>query len=274
MIDQERIARLRVLWTKGRNFYQSFLTELGHVHTEIGNDAKFVDWCLYDLQIGMDVITDITGVLRKTDAKLARAEFARATAIGKAKKMQERDATNAARDAENKLKLEAKHARGAEQARLAAEKKAAQKNEEQKKRRARNLVAVRAYGQRKKEAYVANTNKINELGRFTIAGKPVELPELATRIKRAYGQTLEWIDSSIELAALLCEARSRFSNDNAFGKWLDENKIPLKHQDRAALLNLGANVEAMRRALESTDRKSYRLIWQDVLQQISVETKE
>jgi hypothetical protein len=60
-----------------------------------------------------------------------------------------------------------------------------------------------------------------------------------------------------------CEIAKRFT------KWLDENDIKMSQQDRAALLQLGQNVKAMRVILEPTNTTSFRMIWHNVQKQIA-----
>jgi hypothetical protein len=99
-------------------------------------------------------------------------------------------------------------------------------------------------------------------------------PQLVKQIKAALTRRdqsrVDWIDASVELAGLLCEARARYPADQKFSHWLDEHEIVLSDHDRAALLKLGQNLEAMRVILDRTDSVSYQHIWRDVQKQIAV----
>ena len=48
-----------------------------------------------------------------------------------------------------------------------------------------------------------------------------------------------WIEGSIAKAKVLCAAREKFTADQDFGAWLDQNGIGLNDHDRAALIGLG-----------------------------------
>lgn len=88
-------------------------------------------------------------------------------------------------------------------------------------------------------------------------------------ILRRDASRVDWIDASVELGGLLCEARRRYPANERFHKWLVENDIIMNAHDRAALLQLGQNLKAMRVILERTDSTSYELIWRDVHKQIT-----
>src|SRR6185369_17700243 len=70
-----------------------------------------------------------------------------------------------------------------------------------------------------------------------------------------------------ELAAALAEGRSRFGSDNEFSHWLVDAKFQdISHQDRAALINMAANLPLARIMLAETQRFSWRLIWSEEMQ--------
>jgi hypothetical protein len=76
----------------------------------------------------------------------------------------------------------------------------------------------------------------------------------------------DWVNRTMSLALHLKEARETHSGDNnAFGKWLDENtkdaKKKLSKDDRAALLSMAQDPERSRKMLEKTSRTSYQHIW-------------
>jgi hypothetical protein len=63
--------RLKALWKSGRAKYASFFAVLGEVRQEIG-DKALPSWCFHKIDIGLDVITKTTQLLRQVDAKIAR----------------------------------------------------------------------------------------------------------------------------------------------------------------------------------------------------------
>jgi hypothetical protein len=66
------------------------------------------------------------------------------------------------------------------------------------------------------------------------------------------------------LAAALAEARGRFPADRQFSHWIvDVGLEDINHQDRAALINMAADLTTARRILEETKRLSWRHIWED-----------
>jgi hypothetical protein len=72
-----------------------------------------------------------------------------------------------------------------------------------------------------------------------------------------------WIQGSMAKAAILCEARARFTADKEFGDWLDAHEVDLKKNDRAALLSLGRlGQQRLEEILINTDSRSYQLISQ------------
>ena len=89
LVADEKINHMRVLWQKGRNMFQSFMTEAETIKKQINDDELFAAWCLWQLHISITPITEASAFLRKDDADRVKAEFASA---GKADK--------AARDAE------------------------------------------------------------------------------------------------------------------------------------------------------------------------------
>jgi hypothetical protein len=89
LVSDEKINHMRVLWQKGRNMFQSFMTEAETIKKQINDDELFAAWCLWQLHISITPITEASAFLRKDDADRVKAEFASA---GKADK--------AARDAE------------------------------------------------------------------------------------------------------------------------------------------------------------------------------
>ena len=99
-----------------------------------------------------------------------------------------------------------------------------------------------------------------------IVEMPTPMNVLADRIKLAYGRTVcgreGWIEGTLELAAALGEARSRFPSNIDFGVWLVQNELDwLGKDDRAALLGMSEDPALTRVALEETKSTSWRLIW-------------
>jgi hypothetical protein len=99
---------------------------------------------------------------------------------------------------------------------------------------------------------------------------PNKLERLSKRIKKnmKVGHEIRsaWIESKIEMACDLLEARLEFRhNDNRFHDWLiveglGDNALP--KDDRAALIAMGANPEHMRTVLKATNRWSPRYIYE------------
>jgi len=81
--------------------------------------------------------------------------------------------------------------------------------------------------------------------------------------RRAEKGGAEWIEGSLEVAAGLLEGRDAMPANLAFKDWLIQNGLNFYHKnDRAALINLAADLALMRTVLTETDSTSYRLIWQ------------
>jgi hypothetical protein len=249
--------RLRVLWEKSRNYLTSFYTELETVRNEFGNDKEFASWCLMDLHIGVDVLVASTGFLRPTDARIAKRELALAREADK----------EARRIAKQQKKAQA----AAERAQAAAEKARQEKEtkEERKKKNAKNR-----YKRSKAELAAFYEHSVPK-GNGHLNGCSIDISNdevLATEIKKAMSKLdksrAEWVEASIELASLLSWGKARYPATNEFGDWLDRHEINIGYQDRAALLNLGKNLEAMRLKLVRTERSSYRHIWLEVQKEV------
>jgi hypothetical protein len=255
MPTEEQVNRMKVHWKRSRDHFQSFLTLLAEARQEIGDDDKFASWCIWQLGIGVSVIGDVAGILRKADADVAKADLRSAKEAEKATQKAKRDAEAAERE----------RARLDKEARKAAAVVAAKKETRQKQSRA-------SY-QRQKIKQMATYAASAATPEPALVVVKVTNHELAVKIKAAYGRLnqarAEWVEASVELAKLLCDARSRMTSDNAFGDWLMDNSIPIGKNDRAALLNLGVNLTGMRQALENTSRSSYQLIWGDVQRQLA-----
>jgi hypothetical protein len=101
-----------------------------------------------------------------------------------------------------------------------------------------------------------------------IVPMPTSLNMLADRIRSAIARVeqsqIEWIEATLDLAVTLKEARDRFQSNQQFSIWLAENEIDLLgHQDRAALINMAGNATLTRLVLQETQRRSWRLIWEE-----------
>lgn len=95
---------------------------------------------------------------------------------------------------------------------------------------------------------------------------PTLLERLGRRIDQAWQRIQkgegEWVEGSLELAQALAEGRGRFSANKAFGDWLVvERHDHVNKDDRAALINLAADLTVARDVLNKTKRRSYKLIW-------------
>src|SRR5256885_857993 len=55
-----------------------------------------------------------------------------------------------------------------------------------------------------------------------------------------------WIERVLERARLLAEARATILSNEVFGQWLDQEKIDINANDRAALLNMARYPELAR----------------------------
>lgn len=99
---------------------------------------------------------------------------------------------------------------------------------------------------------------------------PNKLERLSKRIKKnmkiGHEIRAQWIESKIEMACDLLEARLEFrDNNNAFHEWLVSEGLgnnAIEKNDRAALLAMGADPERMRTVLKATNRWSPRYIYE------------
>jgi len=102
---------------------------------------------------------------------------------------------------------------------------------------------------------------------------PAPLERLATRIKadivkRDEGRE-QWITATLDMCEALAEAREHFRDDNnAFGRWCDDNDIlpGIDNRDeRAAAVAIGSHLDIAREVLSKTTRTSLRLIRKEEL---------
>lgn len=72
----------------------------------------------------------------------------------------------------------------------------------------------------------------------------------------------EWVESSLEIAIALREARDAVPSDVSFSGWLKQNNLTYYcAPDRAALIGLAGNIELARTILAESESRSYQLIW-------------
>jgi len=148
LVPPETMERVKILWKKGSNMFQSFFTEVDTIRRQIGNDELFASWCFWQLHIDVATMKKMTAALRDADservkqdlAEAAKAERERVTAerhaerLNKIRLQNEIDAEKAKnvawKLAEEKARLEAERAKAAaEKAAKKADKKPTRKYE-------------------------------------------------------------------------------------------------------------------------------------------------
>jgi hypothetical protein len=110
---------------------------------------------------------------------------------------------------------------------------------------------------------VTNTDLVTVKRNLDVALTKIE----SGRINEEQGKK-QWIEGTLELIAGLDDGRNRFSSDQTFGKWLDENGYDdrITRHDRSALLNMAKHPDITREVLEQTHSRSWQLIWRDEIQ--------
>jgi hypothetical protein len=74
----------------------------------------------------------------------------------------------------------------------------------------------------------------------------------------------EWTESKLQVIEVLTRAKRKFPNTQKFGDWLEETgNDDLSHQDRAAAINLGQDLDLARQVLLEANRWSLRYVWED-----------
>src|SRR5947209_842792 len=112
---------------------------------------------------------------------------------------------------------------------------------------------------------------MGEDDRKNIIDMPTPMNVLADCVRaghhRAEQVTDEWMKGVLEMASAMHEARARFQNDDRrFGIWTIENEIDFyNHNDRNALVNIGAHLELARIVLQETQSRSLQYIWYEEL---------
>jgi hypothetical protein len=100
----------------------------------------------------------------------------------------------------------------------------------------------------------------------------VQLDLAWTKIQNALQQEAEgcnlWIEGTLELIKIIDAARTRFASDQDFGAWLTDSGYGdrITRHDRSALLNMAKYSVQTRKVLEQTNRRSWRLIWEEEIQ--------
>lgn len=94
----------------------------------------------------------------------------------------------------------------------------------------------------------------NETGLDTLTGL------IRDAIERRESGKDQWVAATIDLCQRLSEARGRFRDDKAFGAWLDASGVGLSHQDRAAAIAMGKEMDVTREVLAQTERRSLQHI--------------
>ena len=105
-----------------------------------------------------------------------------------------------------------------------------------------------------------------------IVSMPTPMNVLADRIRTAFERTehgrREWIEGTLELAAALADARSRFPANQPFSHWIvDAGLEDINHQDRSALISMADDLVTARLVLSETKRSSWRHIWEQEMKE-------
>jgi hypothetical protein len=103
-----------------------------------------------------------------------------------------------------------------------------------------------------------------------IINMPEPLDVLAERFRLAYKRSVkshnEWVETTLEMASALWDARRQFDADQAFSVWLVQNQLDEHDKnDRAALIKMGEHIELARKVLLGTKLTWLRRIWEDEL---------
>ena len=78
----------------------------------------------------------------------------------------------------------------------------------------------------------------------------------------------DWVEGALTTAKALHTARLSFSNDTDFGKWCEANRLGfafINHNDRAALIRIGADLDYWRDRIAKSDSRSLpRIVANDI----------
>ena len=86
----------------------------------------------------------------------------------------------------------------------------------------------------------------------------------AARIQKRFETArAEWIEATLELAAIVLEARNRYPDHHEFSRWLGRYSLqPITQAERSALLGFARNLEAARKMLQESTSYSWRGVWE------------
>lgn len=91
------------------------------------------------------------------------------------------------------------------------------------------------------------------------------LDRLASRIKddidKIEQSREDWVETTLDLAAALAEARKHFPSNNKFSAWFEENQFLLGKNERMALIAFGEDIERARAILGKTESRSVQIIY-------------
>jgi len=229
-MEPQQAERLRAFWKKGRDHYRSFFCELDLVRKEIG-DKKLPSWCLNNLHLGMATIDNARKLIGGIDAENIKRDFAKAKEAEKA----QRQAEKAQRDRD----AAAKRSQEREQRFTAKEHRQRHQQQQQQHRKGED--------------------------RAKHPGVLAQLLEMwFSADKRCSAAIENWVEGSIQKAKTLCAIRAALPADQDFGAWVDQHKLGLSKDDRAALIGLGyLDEDTLRDILTKSESRSYRVIWRD-----------
>jgi len=258
----ETLNKLRVTWRKANNFFATFAVTYIEAKDLIDSGAFGSEWTSARwLRTGGLNEPFLIKMLVQFKLGLAAEERDRVEAEHQ-QHQKEKRSTQAAEKAKREKEREARRvaAEAAKAAQQAAEEERAQQRAQEEKRRAKEK---RQAAWREQNKRAAPTRKERDAKKKVPAGS---LTWLAIEIKASQLQVDKgrdaWIKGTLRLAKAMADARAQFPADRDFGAWLDKNAITLGHQDRAALVNMGQHYPLTESALRSTQRTSYRLIWE------------
>jgi hypothetical protein len=106
---------------------------------------------------------------------------------------------------------------------------------------------------------------------IAVAKDSTAMDVLAQRYRAAFdkvqGGRAQWIEGTLELAAVILEAREKFTSDREYGGWLTRNQLEYLHpNDRLALVGFGERERkkpgAGRKLLEDNFGFAWRTIWE------------
>lgn len=94
---------------------------------------------------------------------------------------------------------------------------------------------------------------------------------LVARHRAAWNKTQhgrqEWIEGTLELAAVLAEEKKLIPATQDFSRWLERNGLAkIDKNVRAALIAMARDLTVTRAALEKTERSNWRHIWEKEMQ--------